>query len=218
MDLITNFIDIILHLDKYIGTIIDNYGTLTYLLFFLIIFCETGLVVTPFLPGDSFLFAAGTFAAIGDLNISVLFILLYLGALMGDNLNYWFGRKIGAGILQKEDLKFIKKEYLLKAHKFYEKHGPAAIIIARFAPIIRTFSPFVAGISEMTYPKFLRFSILGGGLWVSLFLFGGYFFGNIPIIKHNFTFVIFGIIGISLLPAVISLLKQKTSRKPLKDQ
>ncbi|GIM29348.1 membrane protein [Clostridium polyendosporum] len=218
MDLITSFIDIILHLDKYIGIIVDSYGTLTYLLFFLIIFCETGLVITPFLPGDSFLFAAGAFAAIGDLNITILFILLYSGALLGDNLNYWFGRKIGAGVLQKEDLKFIKKEYLLKAHKFYEKHGPTAIIIARFAPIIRTFSPFVAGISEMTYSKFLKFSILGGGLWVSLFLLGGYFFGNIPLIKHNFTFVIFGIIGISLLPVIISLFKQKNSTKTLKEQ
>lgn len=213
MDFIKLLIDMILHLDKYIGIIIDNYGALTYLIFFLIIFCETGLVVTPFLPGDSFLFAAGAFAALGDLNIGFLFVLLYSGALLGDNINYSIGRKVGKGILQAENLRFIKKEYLIRAHEFYEKHGPIAIVIARFVPIIRTFSPFVAGISEMKYPKFFRFSLLGGGLWVALCLLSGYLFGNFPVVKENFSLVVIGIVFVSLIPVIVTTLKQRKAVK-----
>lgn len=201
-----------LHLDKYLNIVIQNYGMATYLLLFMIVFCETGLVVIPFLPGDSLLFAAGAFASLGSLNIVLLFIILGLAAVGGDTVNYFIGKTIGSKLYQKNHLRFIKKEYLEKTQKFYERHGGKTIIIARFIPIIRTFAPFVAGIGEMSYLRFISYNIVGGLSWVGLFTFMGYFFGNLPSVKRNFGFVIFAIIFISILPGIIGFLNSK--RKP----
>lgn len=213
MNLIKNFIDIMLHLDKYLSIIIQNYGTGTYILLFIIIFCETGLVVTPFLPGDSLLFAAGAFASLGSLNIAVLFLVLGIAAVLGDTVNYLIGKTIGSKLYQKENLRFIKKEYLDKTREFYERHGRKTIIIARFIPIIRTFAPFVAGIGEMSYLQFISYNLIGGISWVGIATFMGYFFGNLPVVKDNFTFVIFAIIFISILPGIIGFIKQKANKK-----
>lgn len=213
MNLMKNFIDIMLHLDKYLSIIIQNYGTGTYILLFIIIFCETGLVVTPFLPGDSLLFAAGAFASLGSLNIAVLFLVLGIAAVLGDTVNYLIGKTIGSKLYQKENLRFIKKEYLDKTREFYERHGRKTIIIARFIPIIRTFAPFVAGIGEMSYLQFISYNLIGGISWVGIATFMGYFFGNLPVVKDNFTFVIFAIIFISILPGIIGFIKQKANKK-----
>lgn len=213
MEFILSFIDIFLHLDKHLNGIIQNCGNWTYLILFLIIFCETGLVITPMLPGDSLLFAVGAFAAIGSLKITWLFVLLSLAAILGDTLNYWIGYFIGPKIFHKENVRFLKKEYLIRTHKFYEKYGGITIIIARFMPIIRTFAPFVAGIGTMSYWRFISYNIIGGISWIAVFTFGGYFFGNIPFVKRNFTLVIFTIIFISILPGIIGFLKHKLQKK-----
>lgn len=212
MDLIHTFIDFFLHLDAHLLDAISTYGVWTNALLFFIVFMETGFVVTPFLPGDSILFAAGTFAALGSLNIWVLFILLFIAAVGGDTLNYWIGDKIGKKAFEK-NYRFLNKEHLIKTEKFYEKHGGKTIIIARFMPIIRTFAPFVAGVGTMEYSKFISFNILGGLLWVSLFLFGGYFFGNIPVVRDNFETVILAIVLISVVPMVIEFIKNKKEKK-----
>lgn len=211
MEFIAQFIDIFLHLDKHLNEIIQNYGTFTYILLFLIIFCETGLVVTPILPGDSLLFAAGALSATqgSPLNIIFLIILLSISAILGDTVNYWIGNFIGPKVFHEEKSKFFKKEYLIKTQKFYEKHGGKTIIIARFIPIIRTFAPFVAGIGSMSYPRFIAFNIIGGILWVFIFLAGGFYFGNIEIVKQNFSLVIIAIIIISLMPPVIEYINSK---------
>jgi membrane-associated protein len=202
------FIDKIVHLDVTLGDIIQQYGTYTYAILFGVIFAETGFVFTPFLPGDSLLFAAGGFAAKGNFNINILIPLLMSAAILGDNVNYWVGRFAG------EKLKrFLKQEYLDKTHEFYEKHGGKTLILAKYVPIVSTFAPFVAGIGKMTYPKFLLFNISGGITWVLLFVGGGYYFANIPIIKNNFTIVIFVIIFISILPGIIGYLKHKFGNK-----
>lgn len=211
MDLILWLVDFILHFDKHLSQIILDYGTLTYLFLFLIIFCETGLVVTPFLPGDSLLFAAGAFAAAGSLEISALFLLLFAAAVIGDSTNYWIGRTIGQQITARN---VIKQEYLDKTHNYFEKYGGKTLIIARFAPFLRTFAPFVAGVSHMTYRRFLAFSLTGGLLWISLFTFGGYFFGNLPLVKQNFKLIILGVIAVSLLPTVVEVLRHRL--KPAK--
>lgn len=213
MNIIKYGIDVILHLDSYMNLIIQHFGAGTYLILFLIIFCETGLVVTPFLPGDSLLFASGAFAALGFLDIKLLLLINGLAAVLGDTANYTLGRTIGRRIYEKENLRFIKREHLIKTHKFYEKYGASTIIIARFIPIIRTFAPFVAGIGEMKYMRFISYNIVGGLAWVILFTLGGYYFGNLPAVKHNFTFVIFGIIFISVIPAVLGLLKEKMKQR-----
>lgn len=213
MDLLHTFIDIFLHLDKHLDTVIGQFGVMSYVLLFLIIFMETGFVVTPFLPGDSLLFAGGAIAAYGSLNIFGLYIILLLAAIFGDTANYWIGHIIGPRVFSKENSRFFKKEYLVKTQKFYEKHGGKTIILARFVPIIRTFAPFVAGVGKMNYRYFLTYNIVGGFLWVSLFIFAGYFFGNIPVVKHNFHYVVVGIIIISVMPIVIEYIKQKTSKK-----
>lgn len=189
--------------------IIISYKSWTYLVLFLIIFCETGLVFTPFLPGDSLLFAAGALAALGSLNPLILFLLLAVAAILGDTANYWIGEFIGEKLFDSKKLKFLKREHLDKTHQFYEKHGGKTIIIARFVPIIRTFAPFVAGIGSMTYPKFLSYNFLGGILWVGLFIFGGYYFGNLPFVKSNFSTVILAIVIISVLPGVIEYLRNR---------
>jgi membrane-associated protein len=215
MELVRQLIDFILHIDQHLLKIVADYQTWTYLILFLIIFMETGLVVTPFLPGDSLLFAAGTIAAMpGEpLQMMPLIILLICAAFGGDNTNYFIGRFLGHKVYEK-NYRLIRREYLDKTHAFYEKHGGKTLIIARFMPIIRTFAPFVAGVGSMTYIRFISFSIIGNVLWVILFTLGGYFFGNIPFIKSNFTLAILGIIFISLLPMIIafiqSLLKKTT--------
>jgi len=212
MNLLGNLINVILHLDKYLNIIIQNYGIWTYAILFLIIFCETGLVITPFLPGDSVLFATGAIASIGSLNIFTLFVILFLAAVLGDTVNYHIGKKIGTKILEKENVRFINKEYLKKAHAFYEKHGSMTIVLGRFIPIIRTFVPFVSGIGEMSYPKFITYNIFGGFLWVALFLGGGYFFGNLPFIKQHFSYVLIAIMVISIIPAVVTFFKEKRGK------
>ncbi len=209
MSSIETFINLILHSDKYLNVITQNYGGWTYVIIFLIIFCETGLVITPFLPGDSILFATGALASIGSLKISILFMLLCMAAVIGDTVNYYIGQKVGKKILEKKDVKYINKEYLKKANSFYEKHGPMAIVLGRFIPIIRTFVPFVAGIGEMSYLKFTIYNMLGGLLWVTLFLGGGYFFGNLPFIKQHFSYVVIAIIVISIIPAIAVFIKEK---------
>lgn len=212
MEMITNLIDFILHLDKHLNYIIESAGLWCYLIFFLIIFAETGLVVTPFLPGDSMLFALGTFAAMGSLKVEWVFVILSAAAVLGDSANYAVGKYFGQVILKHEGTWFLKKEHIERTHKFYEKYGAKTIVIARFVPIVRTFAPFIAGVGKMTYPKFFSYNVIGGLLWVTLFVFGGFFFGNIPVIKRNFTFVIFAIIIISILPAVIEVIRQKRQK------
>jgi len=207
MQSLNEIIGLFLHLDKHLSAIIQQFGPWTYALLFLIIFAETGLVVTPFLPGDSLLFAVGTFAAVGSFNIWQLFVLLSLAAIIGDGVNYAIGNFLGPKVFQKENSRFLKKEYLDKTHRFYEKYGAATIVLARFVPIVRTFAPFVAGVGKMGYPHFAAYNILGGVLWVGLFVWGGYFFGNIPVIKNNFSLTIVVIIGISLLPILIEFWK-----------
>jgi membrane-associated protein len=209
MEFLTAAIEFFLHLDKYLGGIIQNYGAWTYLILFTIVFCETGLVVAPFLPGDSLLFAAGAFAATGVLSPLWLFLLLSTAAIAGDTVNYWIGYYVGPGILQKKKIRFIKKEYLDRTHHFYEKYGSQTIVIARFVPIIRTFAPFVAGIGFMPYRRFSIYNIAGGIAWVAIFIFGGYYFGNLPVVKNNFSIVIVAIIVISVLPAIIGFLQQR---------
>lgn len=212
MELIQYLLGIIMHLDKHLNMIIQEYGTWTYLILFLIVFCETGLVVTPILPGDSLLFAAGTFSAIGSLNVALIFGLLSMAAILGDTVNYWIGYFVGPKVFHKENVRFLNKEYLDRTHRFYEKYGGKTIVLARFVPIIRTFAPFVAGIGKMTYFRFIAYNITGGLLWISFFIFGGYYFGNIPVVKNNFTFVIMAIIFISILPGVIEFVKHKYGR------
>lgn len=209
MEYLAQFIDLFVHLDKHLSAIIQAYGTFTYVILFLVVFCETGLVVTPFLPGDSLLFAAGTFAATGAFDVTTLFILLFCATLCGDNVNYWVGYHIGPKIFHRENVRFLNKKYLDRTHAFYEKHGGKAIIIARFMPIIRTFTPFVAGIGRMTYLKYLAYCVTGALLWVTTFVVGGYLFGNIPVIKQNFTIVIFAIILISIMPGIITYIRHK---------
>jgi membrane-associated protein len=209
MDIILYIIDFFIHLDKYLPVIIASFGIWIYVIVFIVIFCETGLVVTPILPGDSLLFALGTLAALGSLHIEALLILLSIAAISGDSVNYSIGHYIGPRVFHFEDSRFLKKEYLQKTHEFYEKHGGKTIIIAQFMPIIRTFAPFVAGVGAMTYSKFILFNVTGCISWVCLFLLGGYFFGNIPMVKKNFTIVIMAIIIISVMPGFITYIRQK---------
>jgi membrane-associated protein len=210
METIKFLIDLFLNLDKYLSQVITQYGVWTYGLLFFVIFMETGFVVTPFLPGDSLLFAAGTFAALGSLNIWLLIGLLIIAAVGGDTVNYWIGHKIGD---RAYNTKWIKKEYLDRTHAFFEKHGGKTIVLARFVPIIRTFAPFVAGMGRMSYGYFFSYNVIGGIAWVLLFTFAGFFFGNIPFVQKNFEFVIIAIILISLLPAVWEALKARREMK-----
>jgi membrane-associated protein len=215
MDLILGLVDFILHIDAHLAEIIKDYGTLTYVILFLIVFCETGLVVTPFLPGDSLLFATGalcvsratTSGGEAGLNVLLVIPLLLVAAILGDAVNYWIGYRVGPGFLEKGKVRFIKMEHLQRTQRFYEKHGGKTIILARFMPIIRTFAPFVAGIGRMEYRRFAMFNVTGAVCWVVSFTLLGYFFGNLPVVKKNFTYVIFGIIILSVMPMVVEVIK-----------
>lgn len=202
MSFVMTFFSFIAHLDVHLQQLALNYGNWIYLILFMIIFGETAFIIFPFLPGDSLLFAAGSLAAVGGLNIHLLVLLLLIAAVGGDNLNYTIGRFVGLRLFQNPDSRWFKRAYLDRAHAFYEQHGPKAIIIARFMPIIRSFMPFTAGMARMTYYRFLCFDVLGGIIWVAGILYASYFFGNIPVIKAHFSIIVFAIIGISLLPAV----------------
>lgn len=212
MEFIKDILDYFLHLDDKLEEIIKSYGLWTYLILFLIIFAETGLVITPFLPGDSLLFAAGTFAAGRGLNVWLLFIILSVAAIIGDTVNYWVGHYVGPKVFYKENVRFLNKKHLERTHAFYEKYGGKTIIIARFIPIIRTFAPFVAGIGSMTYWRFITYNVVGGILWVGICVFAGYFFGNIPIVKNNFSIVIIVIVLISVLPVIVEFIRHRMSR------
>jgi membrane-associated protein len=211
LDLLTHLIDLFVHLDQHLSRVISEYGVWTHLILFLIVFCETGLVVTPFLPGDSLLFAAGTFAALGALDVRLVLLMLMIAAIVGDTLNYWVGAYIGPRAFR-GDIRFLRKEYLDRTHAFYEKHGGKTIILARFIPIIRTFAPFVAGVGAMSYPKFILYNVVGAVLWVMSFVLGGYFFGNIPAVRENFTLVILAIVALSVMPVVREALRARRSR------
>jgi membrane-associated protein len=210
MELIGNIIDFFLHLDKYLNLLIHQFGISTYVILFLVIFCETGLVVTPFLPGDSLLFAAGAFAGAGiTLDVTTLFLALSIAAVAGNMVNYQVGLTMGPKVLRRDNVRFLKREYLDRTHRFYQKYGGRTLIIARFVPIIRTFAPFLAGVGKMTYLRFSAYNVVGSLAWTSSFIFGGYFFGNIPAVKQHFTFVIFGIIIVSLIPTVIEFIRHR---------
>jgi len=211
MGFILIFINFILHIDSYLSDIISRYGSWTYGLLFFVIFMETGFVITPFLPGDSLIFAASTFAARGSLNPWMIFILMSIAAVGGDTANYWIGHAIGAKAYTGE-VKWIKQEYMQRTHEFFEKHGGIAIFLARFVPIIRTFAPFVAGVSEMSYGYFITWNLVGGISWVALFTLLGYFFGNIPFVQKNFELVIIAIVLISAIPAVSEMLKMRKKK------
>lgn len=209
MDIVNTFLDLILHLDRHLPELISQYGHWIYGLLFLVVFCETGLVVTPLLPGDSLLFVAGTLAAAGSLDVNLLCLLLTLAAIMGDTVNYWIGAWLGPKVFHGDQARFFKKEYLERTHQFYERFGGKTIIIARFVPIVRTFAPFVAGIGRMHYTRFLIYNVTGAILWVASLTWCGYLFGNMPIVKENYSIVIMTIIIISIMPMVIEYIRHK---------
>jgi membrane-associated protein len=209
VELLLQFVDIVLHLDQHLRWLVENYGVWVYVILFLIIYCETGLVVTPFLPGDSLLFVAGTLAATGAMDVHGLFVLLVVAAFSGDNTNYWIGRYFGPRIFKREKSLLFNPAYLQRAQQFYDRHGGKAIVLARFAPILRTFAPFVAGIGRMVYPKFMFYSFSGSIFWIGFFVYGGYYFGNIPVVKQNLTLFILGIIVLSIMPGVIEFARHK---------
>lgn len=213
MDLILSFVDFFLHLDVHLADIISQYGVWTYLILFGIIFAETGFVVTPFLPGDSLIFAAATLAAKYPdvLNPLLVFIIFAVAAILGDSVNYAIGHAIGPRVFR-EDVRFLKREYLDRTHEFFEKHGGITIIIARFMPIIRTFAPFVAGVGAMTYGKFITYNVVGGIAWVGLFTILGHFFGSLPIVQENFSLVVIAIIFLSVLPPIYEVLRNRTAK------
>jgi membrane-associated protein len=214
MEFIAKAVDLFLHLDRHLGELIQQYGVWTYAILTLVVFCETGLVVTPFLPGDSLLFAAGALAALpaSPLRVEVLFLLLTAAAIAGDTVNYWIGNKVGPRAFEGR-IRFLNRKHLERTHEFYEKYGGKTIIIARFVPIVRTFAPFVAGIGSMTYAKFLAYNVIGGILWVAICLFAGFFFGNLAFVKQNFSLVIIAIVFISILPGVYEFARHKAEAR-----
>lgn len=209
MELLTSFADIVLHLDRHLQWLVANYGPWIYAILFAIVFCETGLVVTPFLPGDSLLFTAGAVAAAGGLEVHFLVVLLIAAAVLGDTVNYAFGHYVGPRVFHYEDSFWLNRKHLDRAHAFYERHGGKTIVIARFVPIIRTYAPFVAGIGAMTYRRFLVYNVGGAVLWVAILAYGGYFFGNLPVVKQNLSLVLVGIIILSVLPIVFEYLRHR---------
>lgn len=208
-----DLLEILLHLDKHLLELCTQYGPWVYAILFIIIFCETGLVVTPFLPGDSLLFAVGSLAAIQALDFTLSIVLLTAAAVLGDTVNYWIGDYVGPRVFYQENSRFLNKEYLLRTHGFYEKHGGKTIIIARFLPIIRTFAPFVAGIGSMTYRRFIAFNVVGGALWVLLFVPAGYFFGSVPLVKNNFSLVIIALVLIPGIPSVVEVVRMQLKKR-----
>ena len=211
MDFVRSVMDLFLHLDDHLNQIVTTYGVWTHLILFAIVFAETGLVVTPFLPGDSLLFAAGALAALGSLDLWLLVVLLIGAAILGDTVNYWVGAWIGPRAFS-GNVRFLRKDYLERTHAFYEKHGGKTIILARFVPIIRTFAPFVAGVGAMSYPRFILYNVTGAVLWVGLFVPLGYFFGNMPTVKENFSLVILAIIALSVMPIAVEAIRARRSR------
>ncbi len=209
MDFIAQLFDFVLHIDRHLDAIIRDYGGWTYLLLFGIVFCETGLVITPILPGDSLLFAAGAFAARGSLDVSLVILGLAVAAVLGDTVNYWAGHVVGPKVFHGERVRFLNRKHLDRTHAFYEKYGGKTIILARFVPIVRTFAPFVAGIGSMTYIRFFAYNVIGGVLWVLLFVLGGFFFGNLPVVQRNFSLVILAIVILSIMPAVVEFVRQR---------
>ncbi|MCX7172092.1 MAG: DedA family protein [Proteobacteria bacterium] len=212
MEFLAQFLDLVLHLDQHLALLVQQYGTWVYAILFAIIFCETGLVVCPFLPGDSLLFVAGALAAAGGMDISLLCAVLLAAALLGDNTNYWIGRAVGPRAFRWEQSRFFNRAALDKTHAFYEKHGGKTVIIARFLPLARTFAPFVAGVARMTYPRFFAYDCFGGTLWIGSLTLAGYWFGNLPWIRNNLSLVIAGIVAVSLLPALFAWLRQHGTR------
>lgn len=214
MDFIKQLFDFILHIDKHLFELVQRYDTWVYLILFLIVFAETGLVVTPLLPGDSLLFAAGTLAAPPDnpLNVFILMLIFFVAAFGGDNTNYFIGNYVGPRVFEK-NYKFLKRDYLTRTQEFYNKHGGKAVVFARFVPIVRTFAPFVAGVGSMKYKSFIGYSVLASVLWINICVWAGYFFGKLPFVKNNFSLVVIAIVGISLLPVIIGILKAKFSKK-----
>ena len=209
MELIQQFFDLVLHVDRHLNDLIQAFGPWIYALMFLVIFCETGLVVTPILPGDSLLFALGLFAARGALDVTLLLVLLTVAAILGDSLNYWIGSLVGPRIFRGETNRFINKAHLDRTHEFYEKYGGKTIILARFVPIVRTFAPFVAGMGRMTYRRFMAYNVVGGAVWIGVFIMLGYLFGDLPIVKRYFTLCLLGIVVISVLPAVFEIARER---------
>lgn len=213
MELITHFIDVVLHLDKYLAMLVAQYGTWIYVILFAIIFCETGLVVMPFLPGDSLLFVAGGIAAAGGMDITVLSVSLFVAAVIGDNLNYWVGRSVGHRVFKWEQSRLFNRAVFDKTHAYFERHGGKTIIVARYMPLVRTFAPFVAGVAEMDYRRFVVLDILGGALWVFSLTLAGYYFANVPVVKNNLSLFIVGAIALSLAPLAIAALHAKYSKR-----
>jgi membrane-associated protein len=213
MELLLQFVDIVLHLDKHLTWLVQNYGTYVYVILFAIIFCETGLVITPFLPGDSLLFVAGTLAATGHMDVHGLFAALATASFLGDNTNYWIGRYTGPRIFRSHEARLLNRAHLDRTRLFYERHGGKTIVIARFMPIVRTFAPFVAGIGRMNYGQFMAYSLAGSVFWISFFVYGGYLFGNIPLIKQNLTWFIIGIVVLSVMPGAIGWLRSRAAAR-----
>ncbi len=213
MELVHTAIDIFLHLDRYLAKIIETYGAWTYALLFVVVFCETGLVVTPFLPGDSLLFAAGVFAAKGSLALPAVMLVLIAAAVLGDAVNYAIGRRIGHRVYDMKDSRIFRREYIDRTHRFFEKYGGKTIVIARFVPIVRTFAPFLAGVGEMSYPRFAAYNVTGAVLWVLICVLGGYFFGNLPIVRDNFSLVVIVIIIISVMPGVVEYFRHRREER-----
>jgi membrane-associated protein len=219
MEFLRTLVGFVLHLDKYLDKVMAAFGPWTYVVLFAIIFCETGLVITPFLPGDSLLFAVGALLTVSrdasppPLRLEIVLPLLVIAAILGDTANYWIGHRVGPRVFHREDVRFLNKRHLDRTHAFYEKHGGKTIVLARFIPIIRTFAPFVAGIGAMSYPRFLAYNVVGGAVWVTLFLLLGHFFGNQPVVKRNFTLVILAIIALSLLPPAIEVLRHRLAQR-----
>ena len=213
MELLSTFIDIVLHLDRHLQWVVANYGVWIYAILFAIIYCETGLVVTPFLPGDSLLFVAGTLAAAGDMYVHGLFALLATASFLGDNTNYWIGRYVGPRVFSRQKSRLFDPAHIARTERFYEKYGAKTIVLARFMPIVRTFAPFVAGIGRMRYPTFLFYSFVGSIAWVGSLTYAGFYFGNVPVIKQNLTLVILAIVLLSISPAIVEFLRQR--KKPV---
>jgi membrane-associated protein len=210
---VSSLIDIFLHLDKHLSLYMNEYGIYIYLILFIIVFCETGLVILPFLPGDSLIFATGALAAIGSIKLLPIYLIFSIAAIVGDTVNYSIGHFLREKVAERKNIRFLKKEYLEQTTAFFERHGSTTIILARFVPIIRTFAPFVAGVGMMPYRIFISFNAIGGILWVTIALFAGYFFGNIPLVKNNFSIVVLGIVVISVLPLVFTFIKNKIATK-----